>query len=218
VGVVHRKTQYNFQLGMGHPLTKGVAIIGGISVVLYIVTQANREALYPLFGFIPSYAISKLRIWQFITANFMHGNLTHLIFNMLGLYMFGCPVEKKVGQLEFIKYFLVCGIGGYILAFILWAIGITPNNLIVGASAGVYGLLLAFSLLYPNQKILLFFLIPMQAKWMAVIFGVLEFLLMFRNDGISHIGHLGGILAGIGYLIYVKALNVSKMIMTVSKL
>lgn len=210
MGVVHRKTQYNFQLGMGQPLTKGVAIIGGISVVLYIMTQANREALYPLFGFIPSYAISKLRLWQFITANFMHGNLTHLIFNMLGLYMFGCPVEKKVGQLEFIKYFLVCGIGGYILAFILWAIGITPNNLIVGASAGVYGLLLAFSLLYPNQKILLFFAVPMQAKWLAIIFGGLEFLLSFRNDGISHIGHFGGIVAGLGYFIYKKMITLDK--------
>lgn len=208
--VNYKNTKYTFQLGMGQGLTKGVAIIGGISIVLYIISQANREALYPLFGFIPSYAISNLRIWQFITANFMHGNLTHLIFNMLALYMFGCPVEKKVGQLDFIKYFLVCGIGGYSLAFILWFIGITPNNLIVGASAGVYGLLLAFSLLYPNQKILLFFAIPMQAKWMAVIFGGLEFILMFRNDGISHVGHLGGLLSGLLYILYQKGFTMRR--------
>lgn len=201
VEINYKNTKYTFQLGMGQPLTKGVAIIGGISIALYILSQANREAIYQLLGFIPSYAIGKLMVWQFITANFMHGNLTHLVFNMFGLYMFGCPVEKKVGQMEFIKYFLVCGVGGYALAFILWLIGLSPNHLIVGASAGIYGLLLAFSLLYPNQKILLFFAIPMQAKWLAVIFGGLEFILMFRNDGISHIGHLGGILAGLGYFI-----------------
>jgi membrane associated rhomboid family serine protease len=208
--VIYKNTKYKVQLGIGQGLTKGVAILGGISILTFLLTQSNRDMFYPLFGFIPSYAIGKLMIWQFITANFIHGNLTHLLFNMIGLYMFGCPVEKKVGQKEFIKYFLVCGIGGYILAFILWAIGITPNNLIVGASAGVYGLLLAFSLLYPNQKILLFFVIPMQAKWIALIFGGLEFLLMFRNDGISHIGHLGGILTGFGYILYQKGYALRK--------
>lgn len=212
--VINKNTKYNFNLGIGQSLTNGVAIIGGISVALYIITQANREALYPLFGFVPSYVFGKFRLWQFVTANFMHGSPQHLIFNMLGLYMFGCPVEKKVGQMEFIKYYLVCGAGGYVLAFILWLSGITPNGLIVGASAGVYGLLLAFSLLYANQKILLFFAIPMQAKWMAVIFGGVEIILMFRNDGISHLGHLGGILAGIGYLVYVKALSLSNKLRT----
>jgi membrane associated rhomboid family serine protease len=71
-------------------------------------------------------------------------------------------------------------------------------------------LLLAFSLLYPKQKILLFFVIPIQAKWLALLFGGLEFLLSFRNDGISHIGHLGGILAGLGYFIYMKKSSFAK--------
>lgn len=207
--VVYKNIQYTVRLGMGQGLTRGVAIIGGLSIVAYIVTQTNREALYPLLGFIPSYAIGKLMPWQFITANFMHGSPTHLMFNVLGLYMFGCPVEKKVGQSELIRYFLVCGVGGYILAFILWLSGFTPNGLIVGASAGVYGLLLAFSLLCPNQKILLLFAIPMQAKWMAILFGALEFLLMFRSDGISHVGHLGGIVAGLGYLVSVTPASFS---------
>lgn len=206
MGIIRRKRQYNFQLGIGQPLTMGVAILGGISVALYFMTQANRDTLNPLLGFVPSYVVGKLMIWQFITANFMHANLNHLIFNMFGLYMFGSPVEMRLGEKKFIKYFLVCGIGGYILAFVLWFIGMTPNNLIVGASAGVYGLLLAFSIMYPNQKILLFFVIPMQAKWLAILFGGLEFLLMFRSDGISHIGHFGGILAGLCYYFYTKRL------------
>lgn len=211
----YKNTKYTFQLGMGQPLTKGVAILGGISIALFILSQVNREFMYPVIGFIPSHAIGNFMIWQFITANFMHADLTHLIFNMFGLYMFGCPIEEKVGQMEFIKYFLVCGVGGYVLAFILWLIGISPNHLIVGASAGIYGLLLAFSFLYPNQKILLFFAIPMQAKWLAVIFGGLEFILMFRNDGISHFGHLGGILAGFIYLMYMKKISFDKGVVNV---
>jgi membrane associated rhomboid family serine protease len=200
----YKNTKYTLQLSIGQGLTGGVAFLGGIAILTYIVAQSNIEFFYPVLGFVPSYAIGKLMPWQFITANFMHGNLGHLLFNMLGLYMFGGPVERKVGQKELIKYFLVCGVGGYVVAFVLWAIGITPNNLIVGASAGVYGLLLAFSFLYPNKKVLLFFIIPIQAKWLAFLFGSLEFLLSFRNGGVSHMGHLGGLLVGLGYFIYKK--------------
>ena len=208
--VVYKNTKYEFKFGTGQGLTRGVAILVGISILTFLLAQSNREYFYPLLGFVPSYAVGKLMLWQFITANFMHSDLTHLIFNMVGLFVFGGAVEKMVKENEFIKYFLICGIGGYVFAFILWLIGITPNNLIVGASAGVYGLLLAFSLLYPNQKVLLFFAIPMQAKWLAIIFAGLEFLLSFRNDGISHIGHLGGILAGLGYFMYKKTITITK--------
>jgi membrane associated rhomboid family serine protease len=213
--VTYKNTKYKLQLGTGQGLTQGVAILGGISIIVFLIAQSNRDTLYPLLGFIPSYAIGKLMLWQFITANFMHNDVAHLIFNMFGLYMFGNVVEKRVGEKEFIKYFLICGIGGYLLAYVLWLARITPNNLIVGASAGVYGLLLAFSLLFPNQKILLFFVIPMQAKWLAILFGSLEFVLSFRNDGISHIGHLGGILAGLGYFLYTKRLMLGKGVINV---
>jgi membrane associated rhomboid family serine protease len=129
---------------------------------------------------------------------------------MLGLYMFGGSVEKALNQKEFIKYFLICGMGGFVLTYLLWLVGIMQNALFIGASAAIYGLLLAFSLLYRNKKVLLFFAIPIQAKWLAIIFGVLEFLLCFRNDGINHIGHLGGILAGLGYFFYVRGFQFIK--------
>ncbi len=205
--VTYKNTKYKFKLGIGGELTRGVAILGGISIVTFMVTQLNREVFYPLLGFVPSYALGKLMVWQFITANFLHGGLLHLVFNMLGLYIFGGAVEKVFNKKGFIKYFLICGAGGFVTAYTLWFVGIIPNNLYIGASAGVYGLLLAFSLLYPNKKILLFFIIPMKAKWLAILFGGLEFLMMFRNDGISHIGHLGGILAGLGYFVYMRGFS-----------
>ncbi|RJR42805.1 MAG: rhomboid family intramembrane serine protease [Desulfobacteraceae bacterium] len=202
--VTYSNKKYTFRFGMGQKVTKGIAIIGGISIAIFLISQTDSEFFYPVMGFIPSYFLGKLRLWQFITANFVHGSLTHLIVNMLGLYLFGGPVEQKVGKRELIKYFLICGTGGYVVAYFLWLIGIIPNNLIIGSSAGVYGLLLAFAFLYPNQKVLLFLAIPMQAKWMAVIFGCFELLMMFKTDGISHIGHLAGILIGLAYLITTK--------------
>jgi membrane associated rhomboid family serine protease len=209
--ITYKNKRYKVRFGLCQGLTRGVAILGGISILAFIVAQSDRAIFYPLFGFVPSYALGKLMVWQFVTANFMHSSLLHLSFNMLGLYMFGGPVEKELREKEFIKYFLICGVGAFILTYLLWLIGIiAPNVLCVGASAAVYGLLLAFSLLYRNKKILLFFAIPMQAKWLAIIFGGLEFLLCFRNDGISHIGHLGGIFAGLGYFIYMRGFQFIK--------
>ena len=202
--ITYKNTTYKLQLGLGQGLTRGVAILGGVSILTFIITQSNRELFYPILGFVPSYALGKLMLWQFLTANFLHGNLVHLSFNMLGLYMFGGPIEKVFKEKEFIKYFLICGMSGFVLTYLLWLIGMIPSALFVGASAAIYGLLLAFSLLYRNKKVLLFFAIPMQAKWLAIIFGGLEFLLCFRSDGINHIGHLGGILAGLGYFVYVR--------------
>lgn len=215
--VTYKKTKYKVQLGIGQGLTEGVAILGGIAIVAFLITQSNRNYYYPILGFVPSYALGRMMLWQFITANFMHVNLTHLLFNIFGLYMFGSAVEKIFKVKEFIKYFMICGVGGYLLTYVLWLIGMTPNNLIVGASAGVYGLLLAFSLLYPDQRILLFFVVPMRAKWLALIFGGLEFLLSFRNDGISHLGHFGGILAGLGHVIYTKKLSFVKGVVNVKR-
>lgn len=162
--VTYKNTKYKLKFGLGEGLTGGVAILGGISIVTFLLTQSDRDAFYPLFGFVPSYALGKLMVWQFITANFLHGNLLHLVFNMLGLYIFGGTVEKVFNKKEFIKYFLICGAGGFVAAYTLWFIGIIPNNLYIGASAGVYGLLLAFSLLYPNKKICYYSLFLMKAK------------------------------------------------------
>ena len=208
--ITYKNTRYKLQLGLGQGLTRGAAILGGVSILTFIITQSNRELFYPILGFGPSYALGKLMVWQFLTANFLHGNLVHLSFNMLGLYMFGGPIEKVFKEKEFIKYFLICGMGGFVLTYLLWLAGIMQNALFIGASAAIYGLLLAFSLLYPKQKVLLFFAIPMQAKWLAIIFGGLEFLLCFRSDGINHIGHLGGVLAGLGYFVYVRGFQFIK--------
>ena len=145
-------TKRKIQLGLGQRITKGVAVLCTISFVVFFVTQARRDFFYPILGFVPTEAIAKGMLWQFLTAIFMHVNLSHLFFNMIALYMFGCPVEKEMGLKNFIIYFLICGIGGFLLTYLLWLFGLIPNAVFVGMSSAVYGFLLAFSLLYRNCK------------------------------------------------------------------
>lgn len=198
----HGNKQIVVQFGSG--LTKAVALLIGISVGIFLLQSLAWQVVTQTFGFIPSYAVGGLRVWQFVSAIFLHGSTQHLVFNMIGLYMFGGAVERVLREKDFLFYFLICGVSSFVLTFLLYGIGVLPNAVYLGASGAVYGLLVAYSLLFPKEKVLLFFVIPMQAKWLAVIFGGVEFMLAFRNDGINHFGHLGGIATGVGYFAYMR--------------
>ncbi len=200
-----KKRKYRFQVGLGYGLTPGVAVLGGLFLLIFIVTKSNRELFFHFLGFIPAYAVGKLWLWQFVTAIFLHNDLLHLSFNLVALYLFGSAVEQQFKGKIFYIYFLICGMGSFVLTCLLWTFHLFPANTVcIGASGGIFGLLLAFSLLYPKQKLLLFFVIPIQAKWLALICGFLEILLLLNNDGINHVGHLGGLFSGIGYFQYKK--------------
>jgi len=202
--ISYKNKTYKFTLGFEQGLTRAAAILGVISICTFLIIQTDKEFFYPIFGFVPSYALGKLMLWQFITAIFLHGSFSHLLFNMLGLYIFGCAIESVFKIKEFVRYFMICGVGSFVFTYFLWLFDIIPNVLCIGASGAIYGLLFAFSMMYPNKKVLLFFAIPMQARWLVIIFGTLEFLLCFRNEGISHFGHLGGLFAGLGYFAYTR--------------
>ncbi len=151
--------------------------------------------------------------WQTVTYMFLHGDFTHLFFNMFALWMFGRTLESTLGSPRFLTYFLVCGIGAALLQMgVAWLeyeaavsrYGFGAYDLLmmptVGASGAVFGLLLAFGVLYPNAVILLLIPpIPMKAKWFVVIYGVLELLLGVsgRQPGVAHFAHVGGMLWGL---------------------
>ena len=206
----YKNKTYRLQVGLGQGVTKSVVILSGIIIFTFIITYPNKTILYPILGFIPSYALGRFMLWQFFTGSFLHQNFTHLLFNVLGLWMFGGPVEKALNMRRFIEYFLVCGAGGFATIYLLYFFRMIPNTLCIGSSASIYGLLLAFSLLYPDQKVLLFFLVPLRARWLAVVFGSLEFMLCFKSNGLSHIGHLGGLLAGLLFLAYTRNITLPR--------
>lgn len=132
-------------------------------------------------------------LWQPLSYMFMHANLSHIFFNMFNLWMFGAAMENFWGTKRFLTYYLACGIGAGLLYMLLPGLHIT-----VGASAAVYGLLLAFGMTFPNEYIYLYFLMPIKTKWFVTGMIVIELLqgIFYSYDGVAHFAHLGGMLIG----------------------
>ncbi len=151
-----------------------------------------------------SYQVEYFKLYQVVTYMFLHGNLSHLLFNMLALWMFGRTLENVMGSKRFLTYYMICGVGAAALQL---AIGlVSPYYLTVGASGAVFGLLLAFGVLFPNVEILLLIPpIPIKAKWFVVIYGVMELILgmgNFAGDNVAHFAHLGGMIWGLLLLLW----------------
>ncbi len=133
--------------------------------------------------------------WQLFSYMFFHAGSGHLFFNLLALWMFGQSIEQLWGTKRFVIYYFLTGIGAALLHMIIGGGG-APT---IGASGAVYGILLAFGMMFPNRTIMLLFPpIPMQAKYFVLIFGAIEFLsgIMRTSSGIAHFAHLGGMLVG----------------------
>jgi len=140
--------------------------------------------------------------WQLITYGFLHGNFNHLFFNMFAVWMFGAPLEKTWGSQRFAFYYASCVIGAGIIQILVQQLEGTfaPT---IGASGGVFGLLLAFGVMWPENRIFLLFLpVPIKAKWFVLIYGAVELLFGVTRSlpGIAHFAHLGGMLFGAGLL------------------
>jgi membrane associated rhomboid family serine protease len=139
------------------------------------------------------------RPWQLVSYIFLHGNFMHLFFNAFALYQFGAAIEQALGTRRFLVLFFTCGIGAGVLQLVvalLYPAGAAP---VIGASGAVYGVLLAYGMLFPNQRLMLLFPpIPMKAKTMVVVFGGIELMLGLTGaqPGIAHFVHLGGMLFG----------------------
>jgi membrane associated rhomboid family serine protease len=135
--------------------------------------------------------------WQVVSYAFLHGSPLHLFFNMLGLWMFGSEIERLWGQKRYLQ-FLLASVLSAALVQLIWTAMIGSQVPTVGASGALFGLLLAFGMLFPNRTIMpLFPPIPMKAKVFVAVFGGLELLLgLTGGSGIAHFAHLGGMLGG----------------------
>lgn len=136
--------------------------------------------------------------WQVLTYGFLHGSLTHLLFNMLGLYMFGSDIERVWGQRRYLAYYLVCVVTAAIAQLAVTAMmgSVHPT---VGASGGVFGLLLAFGMMFPRRTVVLLIPpIPMPAWLFVTLYGLIELYLGITGtaSGVAHFAHLGGMVGG----------------------
>ena len=139
--------------------------------------------------------------WQLVTYSFLHADLMHLLFNALGVWTFGASLEEYWGRKRLLTFWFVCVVGAGVLQLALVSSGVLGERVgpTIGASGGVYGLLIAFAMMFPNREMMLLIPpIPMKAKTLAIVFGAIALLLGVSagGDGIAHFAHLGGMLAG----------------------
>jgi len=197
----YRSSFSGFGIGGWTPAVKTLIITCVIAFFLEIFDRmAGGPSFTSNFGLTPYLVTHRFYLWQLITYIFLHdpGSLLHILFNMLGLWMFGSELERVWGTREFTKFFFICGIGAAIVTILL-----TPNSTVpvIGASGAIYGVLLAFGLLFPD-RIIIFFVFPIPAKWFVAILGGLAFFssISATGGGIAHVAHLGGMLCGFLYL------------------
>jgi len=189
---------------LGGRITPGIKILIIINVSVYVLQWLGANVagggndIVQIFGLTPADAVGRLWIWQFVTYMFLHSTyaLSHILLNMLMLWMFGTDLERVWGTRPFLKYYFVCGAGAGILTCVS-----SYHSTTIGASGGVFGVMLAYALVFPNRQILLWFLFPMRSIVFVMICVGIELLsLRGLQDGVAHFAHLGGMLFGYIYL------------------
>jgi membrane associated rhomboid family serine protease len=174
-----------------------VLIIINVSLYLLQLITASQLDMVRILG-LSSQTVWPL-IWQPITYMFMHGGVWHVVINMFVLWMFGTELESIWGKTEFLKYYFVTGVGAGLL-WLIFNIG-GSNAILIGASGAVYGILMAYGLMFPNRTVYIYFLFPIKVKWFVLFIGTIAFFSsMGAGSNISHLTHLSGMLIGYLYL------------------
>jgi rhomboid family protein len=186
------------------PWTPAVKILILSCVIAYFVQiidyRSGGPSFTSKFGLTPVLVTHSFYLWQLVTYIFLHavGQPLHIIFNMLGLWMFGSELEALWGTRQFTKFFFICGIGAGLLTVLL-----SPGSPVttIGASGAIYGVLAAYGILFPN-RIIIFIIFPIPAKWFVLMLGGMAFIssLSASGSGIANVAHLGGMVCGLIYL------------------
>lgn len=174
---------------------EGVRFLLIANGLVYVAQQLAPAWFTLLFGLRPADVVGELRIWQPLTYMFLHGGLLHLLFNLLILWMMGGEVERFWGKREFLKYYLLCGLGAAALAFVF-----AYDRIVIGASGAVFGVMVAFGLMFPERTIYVWFVLPIPAKYLVLILFVIELLVIGGRDGVAHFAHVGGAITGFLYM------------------
>lgn len=202
-------------------MTKNLLVVNVLAFIATFVLERSGIDLTRLFG-LHFFLASEFHIYQFITYMFLHGGFTHILFNMFALWMFGSVIERVWGPKKFLFYYIVCGVGaGFIQELVQYAnysmeglaayqyvsaggVQMTTDAYInmwttIGASGAVYGILLAFGMIFPNERLFIIpFPFPIKAKWLILGYIAIELFSAMSGpgDGIAHMAHLGGMLFG----------------------
>ena len=202
-------------------MTKNLLIVNFLAFVATWVLQLRGIDLTALLG-LHFFLASDFHVYQFVTYMFLHGGLTHIFFNMFALWMFGSVIERVWGPKKFIFYYITCGIGAGVMQELVQygnyvvegiaayqyvnagGVQMTTDAYInlwttIGASGAVYAILLAFGMIFPNERLFIIpFPFPIKAKWLVVGYIAIELFsaMSAPGDGVAHMAHLGGMLFG----------------------
>jgi membrane associated rhomboid family serine protease len=196
------------QFGPG-PITPAVRALIIANVSLFVATLFTGRWLIDLFGLTPVDVFTARRVWQPVTYLFLHSpsGFTHILFNMLAVWMFGVDLERRWGTAFFLKFYFTTGVGA---AASVLALSLVPlpwtaplwQATTIGASGAVYGLLMAWALLFPHRQILFMFIFPLPARVFVLIIGGIALLSAIAASGgpVANLAHLGGLVIGWLYL------------------
>jgi len=190
-------------------MTPAVRAIVYVNVGAFLITFFAPGLMVDLFGLSPAAVLEQGRIWQLVTYLFIHdaSGFTHILFNMLALWMFGVDLERRWGTPAFVRYYFITGVGAGVATVVVSLLPFDAVRSIyyvttVGASGAIYGLLLAWAILFPHRTILFMFIFPLQARIAALLMGGMSFLAAVsgRNGSVAEATHLAGLLVGWSYL------------------
>jgi membrane associated rhomboid family serine protease len=202
-----------FTIGSG--MTQAVKYLIIANVVGFGLQLFLSRFIIPFFSLVPVLVFPGFQVWRVVSYMFLHGDFGHILFNMIGLFFFGPPLERYLGYKQFYVYYFLCGAGAGIACVPFYLLFGGGDTVIIGASGAIFGVLVGYGLLYPNSQILLWFVLPIKAKWLVLIFGVMEFFATVSytrgaESGVASVAHLAGLV--IGYLYLRKGYDLKRLV------
>lgn len=191
------------------PMTPAVRAVVFSNIGAFLLTWFAPKFMLETFGLSPQLVWERFEVWRVVSYLFIHdpNGFTHILFNMLAVWMFGVELERRWGTTGFVRYYLITGVGSGIATVLIALLPFEATASIypaitVGASGAVYGLLLAWALLFPHRQILFMFIFPLPARVAAALMGIMAFLAASsgRTGGVAEATHLSGLLIGWIYL------------------
>ena len=177
-------------------------VIIGLNILVFLLNNLSPRTLG--YMVLSPYAIIRNRwYWQFVTYMFTHGGITHILFNMLGLFFFGNQVEKRMGSDEFVLFYLTSGIAAGVFSYLLYRFTGSYGVYLLGASGAVYAVLLAFATYFPGSTIYVMGILPVKAPILVLVFAAIAiFSQMFSfSNGVAHLTHLAGFVYALLYFL-----------------
>jgi len=198
--------KYQFQSNPGQLsykpslFTDAIKTLISVNFAIFILQSISSSEImfFSNFGLVPKLVWSQLKIWQPFTYMFFHGDIWHLLINMFVLWMFGSELERVWNKKNFLRFYFTTGVGSGLGTMLF---GLQSTVPIVGASGAIYGVLLAYGVMFPNRTVYLYGIIPIKSIWFVIGIGVIAFFSSFNNfSNISHLTHLFGMIIGYFYL------------------